>query len=273
MINVKKLFLILLVIFSLVGLTSCNKTNVNKLDIKGSEADEDDLEELQEAMQEYLEENEFKNKWYSLTLYELVEFDEYTLSNGNDVEDYSCLIEGEGSYYYSNFFYEQKVKISATKTISYKYENGEKYESKTEITYIYIDGKEYCKEEHYQEYNETKRKNVTYYEGSPEDLSSVRSLNLGMYNYVITMFGYDDIYKDDNMFLAQQEVEVYGEDGISQVIFEFDDDNYQLKKFERYTDVNEEDVKYVYYTCIKSKTFGFVMAPKNPEKYVWTENN
>lgn len=266
----KKVLLVLLALFSLVGLTSCGKVEAKKLEISGSKAKEKDLDNFKDDIDEYLEGNEFENQWYSVAIYSDETYDEYL-----EYTDYKRTVEAKGSYYFSKFAYEQKVKITATVTVSYENEDGDKEESVTEITYIYKDGKEYCKEVVYTESENTTSKIVNYNDGSFEEMEysaslyDVDRLNGLLYGAIESIAGLDKIYKSDNGFSGEMEMDEddYGFDGLYQVVYEYDEETYQLKKYEAYTSQENDDYESVSYLCVETKLFGIVNAPSNAEKY------
>lgn len=257
----KKILLVLLALFSLVSLTACGSVKAKKLDIDGSKADEDDLEEFAEKFDEYLEENEFDDQWYSIGMYTSMTADEY-----GEKEDYKRTVEAEGSYYFAKFAYEQKVKITATILESYEYDD-EKVEIKTEITYIYKDGKEYCKEVRSEESETGKSKEVSYNSSAPQELQELLMMRTVMYTAISTFVGCDDLYEIKNGFAGEAEIDNGYEEGLLQVKYEYDEKTYQLKSYETYSEKETDDTVTVTYMKADKKLFGFVNAPRNPEKY------
>lgn len=261
----KKVLLILLALFSLIALTSCGKVKAKELKIDGSKAEQDDLEEIMDKMNEYLEENEFKNKWYSLATYESISYDETTY-NGKEVEDFTSVTQGKGSYYYSKFAYEQKMKYNITITVEYKDEDGEKYEEKTEVTYIYIDGKEYCKEVRCMETENSKSEEVFYSKGTYSGFG-VAKMQTYLYGAIEGLYLLEDLYKEDGMFAGETEIDKEDLEGVEQAIYKFDKDTYQLKLYKEYSYAESDEFTTTSFLSIKAKAFGFVTAPKNAEKY------
>lgn len=263
----KKILLVLLAMVSLITLTSCGSVKAKELKIDGSKADEDDLEDFEEAMEEYFEENELDDKWYSIEMYQSTSADEL-----GEKEDYKLTVETTGSYFFSKFAYNQKIKISTKISESYEID-GEPTEIETEITYIYKEGKAYCKTVTMTESETGSSKEVTY--GSSSSLLTELSLYLrfiegnGIADLMYSLVALEDgkLYKDDNSFAGSYEIDEKNNEGLTQVVYEYDEKTYQLKCFEMYSTSETDETNSVEYVKIKSKLFGMVNAPSNPEKY------
>ena len=263
----KKILLVLLALFSLVGLTACNNVKAKELKIDGSKADEDDLEDFMDELEEYYEDNEgveLENQWYSLSYYRNDKIDEI-----GEKEDYKRTVEATGSYYFSKFAYETKIKITATVSETYL-EDDEKVENKIEITYIYKEGKSYCKTVEHKETENGKGKEVSYTSEAPEEFSKILNLEALMFNVYAELEDYaleGDFYQNKNGFSGELEFDEDDYEGISQLKYEYDKKTYQLKSYEVYSNLETDESETVSYTKIDTKKFGFISAPKNPEKY------
>ena len=73
----KKVLLLLLALFSLIGLTACGDVKPKEINVDGSKADEEDLLDYMDEYEEYFKENEIDDQWYSIKFHSSVIEDEF----------------------------------------------------------------------------------------------------------------------------------------------------------------------------------------------------
>ena len=85
--------------------------------------------------------------------------------------------------------------------------NENKVEIKTEITYVYKDGKEYCKEVRSEENETGKSKEVSYKSSAPQELQELLAMRTVMYNAIFKLASCEDLYEIKNGFAGEVEID------------------------------------------------------------------
>ena len=251
----KKLLLFALLVFSVLGLSSCG-VKAKELKVSGDTAKTKDFTNFEKDFDKYYETNEVGSQWYSIKI-----------STTAETKDSITTTVITGVYYHSRFAFERKIKLNAT----IEYEGVvDKKEVKTtkKITYVAKEGKEYSKVE-----TEGKREGYKYssteylpYAAAELEVALIFKYIFDNPSMLIDIVGNQSkMYKLDNGFAGETE----GKKETSQAIYKYKSSKcYDLKSYEYYSykEATKTDVTETYIS-ISTKLFGRVGTPSHPERY------
>ena len=249
----KKVLLIMLLVFSLIGLSSCG-VKAKELKINGDSTKIQDIMDFSEKVEEYNEENDIKDQWYSIKYTSTVE-----------TEDYEETITVTGTFNNTRFAFDSKIKLTATIEVDSEDEDGNEEKTKTKVEYVLLEGKEYCKVVNEIKTKDSNRKNVSYDAKASSHLVQVMSIiDMVKENSCLLKFSVsEDIYEIKNGFAGETLQKNY----LTQVIYKYNKKTFAPKSLEMYSNIDADKRDTETYVYIKTKLFGLVNEPKHSEKY------
>ena len=248
----KKIILIMLLIISSLGLTSCG-VKAKELKVSGATADQNDVLNALDKYEKYFKKTDPKNQWYSIKM-----------SNHHETSKEETEIEVTGVYYHSRFEYDKLIKLNISVSIETEISDDEEVKTEYDIKYIYKDGKSYCKVKTNYESEEVTSSGVEYTD-SNSYVSNVLSAieNAFSSNAYNLLMSYSKIYTTENGFAAQSTL---GK-SIFQMVYSYDAKTYEVKEYSTYSYDKTTTAESVNYCQIKTKLFGVVTEPLHADKY------
>jgi len=264
-----------------LSLSSCSSLmSIKELDMNGKSINRDDLIEYFEDYEEFYEDEmvEVENKWYSVSS---------KSKSTTETEDLTTTSERtiSGSFYYSKFDFENKIKLSITEKISRKGTDSDTDEKIDEnitrkVNVVYLKGIAYIKEEEKTKTDDYSSEEVSYDKGNSNFYGvlnhylGIESLDIGTYfSDFQNKRDLDDyeFYGLDNGLAYSYYNEMESETVKRQMSFKTLDDSYQAKEIKVYSYLNLEvedyDATSEGLTVIKTKLFGSIKKPSNLSRY------
>lgn len=248
----RKIFLIIMLIFSILCLSSCG-VSAKELKVGGTKAKTKDLTTFEKEYNEYRETNEVKDKWYSI---------KYSFTTETKKKNQSIVVTGV--FFNSRYEFERKIKLNIT-IKSEETKNDETNTVKTTAKYIYKDGRGYYKSDSKIVEENHKKQETFYGSEAPVEIQSVlyHIELINDYSQIIEVLeNYETLYKKSNSFSGKTNKKQH----VSQMLFEYKK-TYELKSLDLYSKVSTSSVTSVEYLSISSTLIGMVHEPLNPGKY------